>query len=181
MTKAEISKLLEAVKNAPIENKSEIHVSVNGTEYSFQNRDFPFVDNEAWRQNLLKLIEKRCKHKFVTALKADDINKTCIQRQNQLLREQLWKRDKEIFLMNGPGVCYWYFRDTNDVYVLCSDKRTATEKSVECGRKKSDIFKLYVTSDQWILLLHAAKSQRTKQKAQRNKISYITSTPGTII
>ncbi len=37
MTKAEISSLLDAVKNAPIENKSEIHVSVNGTEYSFQN------------------------------------------------------------------------------------------------------------------------------------------------
>lgn len=167
MTKAEISKLLEDVKNAPIENKSEIHVSVNGTEYSFQNRDFPFVDNEAWRQNLLNLIEKRCKHKFVTALKADDINKTCIQRQNQLLREQLWKRDKEIFLLNGPGVCYWYFRDTNDVYVLCSDKRTAAEKSVECGRKKYDIFKLYVTSDQWVLLLRSAKKSVNKTESTK--------------
>ena len=167
MTKAEISKLLEAVKNAPIENKSEIHVSVNGTEYSFQNRGFPFVDNDEWRHNLLKLIEKRCKHKFVTALKAGDINKTCIQRQKQLLREQLWKRDKEIFLLNGPGVCYWYFRDTNDVYVLCSDRRTAAENSVECGRKKSDIFELYVTSDQWVLLLRAAKKSANKTESTK--------------
>lgn len=167
MTKVEISKLLEAVKNAPIENKSEIHVSVNCTEYSFQNRDFPFVDNEAWRQNLLNLIEKRCKHKFVTTIKADDINRTCIQRKKLLLREQLWERDKEIFLTNGPGVCYWYFRDTNDVYVLCSDKRTAAEKSVECGRKKSDIFKLYVTSDQWVLLLRAAKKIREQNRKHK--------------
>lgn len=160
MTKAEISSLLDAVKNAPIENKSEIHVSVSGTEYSFKNRDFPFVDNEAWRPNLLKLIEKRCKHKFVTTLKADDINRTCIQRQKLLLREQLWDRDKEIFFTNGPGVCYWYFRDTNDVYVLCSDKRTAAEKSVECGRKKSDIFELYVSYDKWKSLLFAARTKK---------------------
>ena len=160
MTKSEISSLLDAVKNAPIENKSEIHVSVSGTEYSFKNRDFPFVDNEAWRPNLLKLIEKRCKHKFVTTLKADDINRTCIRNQRLLLREQLWERDKEIFLTNGPGVCYWYFRDTNDVYVLCSDKRTAAEKSVECGRKKSDIFELYVSYDEWKSLLFAARTQK---------------------
>ena len=160
MTKAEISSLLDAVKNAPIENKSEIHVSVSGTEYSFRNRDFPFVDNEAWRPNLLKLIEKRCKHKFVTTLKADDINRTCIRNQRLLLREQLWERDKEIFLTNGPGVCYWYFRDNNDVYVLCSDKRTAAEKSVECGRKKSDIFELYVSYDKWKSLLFAARTQK---------------------
>lgn len=160
MTKAEISSLLDAVKNAPIENKSEIHVSVSGTEYSFKNRDFPFVDNEAWRPNLLKLIEKRCKHKFVTTLKADDINRTCIQRQKLLLREQLWDRDKEIFFTNGPGVCYWYFRDTNDVYVLCNNRRTAAEKSVECGRKKSDIFELYVSYDKWKSLLFAARTKK---------------------
>ena len=160
MTKAEISSLLDAVKNAPIENKSEIHVSVNGTQYSFWNRDFPFVDNEAWRPNLLKMIEKRCKHKFVTTLKADDINRTCIQRQKRLLREQLWDRDKEIFLTNGPGECYWYFRDNNDVYVLCSDKRTASEKSVECGWKKSDIFELYVSYDKWKSLLFAARTKK---------------------
>ena len=160
MTKAEISSLLDAVKNAPIENKSEIHVSVSGTEYSFRNRDFPFVDNEAWRPNLLKLIEKRCKHKFVTTLKADDINRTCIRNQRLLLREHLWERDKEIFLTNGPGVCYWYFRDNNDVYVLCSDKRTAAEKSVECGRKKSDILELYVSYDKWKSLLFAARTQK---------------------
>lgn len=160
MTKAEISSLLDAVKNAPIENKREIHVSVNGTEYSFQNRDFPFVDNEEWRPNLLKLIEKRCKHKFVTTLKADDLNRTCIRHQRLLLRDQLWERDKEIFLTNGPGVCYWYFRDNNDVYVLCSDKRTAVAKSVECGRKKSDIFELYVSYDEWKSLLFAARTQK---------------------
>ena len=160
MTKAEISSLLDAVKNAPIENKSEIHVSVNGTEYSFKNRDFPFVDNEAWRTNLLKLIEKRCKHKFVTTLKADDINRTCIRNQKLLLREQLWERDKEIFLTNGPGECYWYFMDTNDVYVLCSNRRTAAEKSVECGRKKSDIFELYVSYDKWKSLFFAARTQK---------------------
>lgn len=158
MTKSEISKLLDAVKKALITNKSEIHVSVNGTEYSFQNRNFPFVNNEAWRTNLLKLIEKRCKQKFVATLKADDLNRTCIQNQKLLLREQLWERDKEIFLMNGPGVYYWYFRDSNDVYVLCNDRRTAAEKSVECGRKKSDIFELCVTSDQWALLLRAARN-----------------------
>ena len=160
MTKAEISSLLDAVKNAPIENKSEIHVSVRGTEYSFQNRDFPFVDNEAWRPNLLKMIEKRCKHRFVTTLKADDINRTCIRKQKLLLREKLWERDKEIFLTNGPDVCYWYFRDNNDVYVLCSDKRTAAEKSVECGWKKSDIFELYVSYDKWKSLLFAARTQK---------------------
>lgn len=160
MTKAEISILLDAVKNAPIENKSEIRVSVNGTEYSFKNRDFPFVDNEAWRPNLLKLIEKRCKHKFVTTLKADDINRTCIQRQKQLLREQLWKRDKEIFLTNGPGVCYWYFRDTNDVYVLCRDKRAAVAKRKECGMEKYGIFELYVSYDKWKSLLFAARTQK---------------------
>lgn len=159
MTKAEISSLLDAVKNAPIENKSEIHVSVNGTEYSFKNRDFPFVDNEAWRPNLLKLIEKRCKHKFVTTLKADDINRTCIRNQRLLLREQIWERDKEIFLTNGPGECYWYFRDNNDVYVLCRDRRTAAEKSVECGRKKSGIFELYVSYDEWKSLLFAARTK----------------------
>lgn len=158
MTKSEISKLLEVVKNAPIENKSEIHVSVSGTEYTFQNKGFPFVDNETWRTKLLKLIEKRCKQKFVTTLKADDLNRTCIQRQKLLLREQLWERDKEIFLMNGPGVYYWYFRDSNDKYVLCNDRRTAAEKSVECGRKKSDIFELCVTRDQWVLLLRAARN-----------------------
>lgn len=158
MTKSEISKLLETIKNAPIENKNEIHVSVSGTEYTFQNRGFPFVNNEAWRPNLLKLIEKRCKQKFVTTLKADDLNRTCIQNQKLLLREQLWERDKEIFLMNGPGVYYWYFRDSNDVYVLCNDRRTAAEKSVECGRKKSDIFELCVTRDQWGLLLRAARN-----------------------
>lgn len=158
MTKAEISSLLDAVKNAPIENKSEIHVSVSGTEYSFWNRNFPFVDNETWRTNLLKLVEKRCKHKFVATLKADDLNRTCIRNQKLLLREQLWERDKEIFLMNGPGVYYWYFRDSNDVYVLCNDRRTAAEKSVECGRKKSDIFELCVTRDQWGLLLRAARN-----------------------
>ena len=160
MTKAEISSLLDAVKNAPIENKSEIHVSVSGTEYSFKNRDFPFVDNEAWRPNLLKLIEKRCKHKFVTTVKADDINRTCIRNQRLLLREQIWERDKEIFLTNGPGECYWYFRDNNDVYVLCRDRRTAAEKSVECGRKKSDIFELYVSYDKWKSLLFAARTQK---------------------
>ena len=159
MTKAEISSLLDAVKNAPIENKSEIHVSVNGTEYSFQNRDFPFVDNEAWRTNLLKLIEKRCKHKFVTTLKADDLNRTCIKRQKLLLREKLWERDKDIFLTNGPGVCYWYFRDTNDVYVLCSDKRTAVAKRKECGMEKYGIFELYVSYDKWKSLLFAARTK----------------------
>lgn len=160
MTKAEISSLLDAVKNAPIENKSEIHVSVNGTEYSFRNRDFPFVDNEAWRPNLLKLIEKRCKHKFVTTLKADDINRTCIQRQTRLLREQLWERDKEIFFANGSGECYWYFRDNNDVYVLCRDKRTAVEKRKECGMEKYGIFELYVSYDEWKSLLFAARTQK---------------------
>lgn len=158
MTKAEISKLLEAVKNAPIENKSEIHVSVSGTEYSFQNRGFPFVNNEAWRHNLLKLIEKRCKQKFVTTLKSDDINRTCIRNQRLLLREQLWERDKEIFLMNGPGVCYWYFRDNNDVYVLCNNRRTAVAKRKECGMEKYGIFELCVTRDQWVLLLRAARN-----------------------
>lgn len=160
MTKSEISKLLDAVKKALITNKSEIHVSVNGTEYSFQNRNFPFVNNEAWRTNLLKLIEKRCKQKFVATLKADDLNRTCIRNQKLLLREQLWERDKEIFLMNGPGVYYWYFRDSNDVYVLCNDRRTAAQKSVECGRKKSDIFELCVTRDQWVLLLRAARTTK---------------------
>ena len=160
MTKAEISSLLDAVKNAPIENKSEIHVSVSGTEYSFKNRDFPFVDNEAWRTNLLKLIEKRCKHKFVTTLKADDINRTCIQRQKRLLREQLWDRDKEIFLTNGPGECYWYFRDNNDVYVLCNNRRTAVAKRKECGMEKYDIFELYVSYDKWKSLLFAARTQK---------------------
>ena len=159
MTKAEISKLLEAVKNAPIENKSEIHVSVNGTEYSFQNRGFPFVDNEAWRPNLLKLIEKRCKHRFVTTLKADDINRTCIRKQKLLLREQLWERDKEIFLTNGPGVCYWYFRDNNDVYVLCDNRRTAVAKRKECGMEKYDIFELYVSYDKWKSLFFASRTQ----------------------
>ena len=160
MTKAEISKLLEAVKNAPIENKSEIHVSVNGTEYSFQNRGFPFVDNEAWRPNLLKLIEKRCKHRFVTTLKADDINRTCIRKQKLLLREQLWERDKEIFLTNGPGVCYWYFRDNNDVYVLCNNRRTAVAKRNECGMEKYDIFELYVSYDKWKSLFFASRTQK---------------------
>ena len=160
MTKAEISSLLDAVKNAPIENKSEIHVRVNGTEYSFQNRDFPFVDNEAWRHNLLKLIEKRCKHKFVTTLKADDINRTCIQRQKRLLREQLWERDKEIFLTNGPGECYWYFRDNNDVYVLCNNRRTAVAKRKECGMEKHGIFELYVSYDKWKSLLFAARTKK---------------------
>ena len=160
MTKAEISKLLEAVKNAPIENKSEIHVSVNGTEYSFQNRDFPFVDNEAWRPNLLKMIEKRCKHKFVTKLKADDINRTCIRKQKLLLREQLWERDKEIFFTNGPGVCYWYFRDNNDVYVLCNNRRTAVAKRKECGMEKYGIFELYVSYDKWKSLLFAARTKK---------------------
>lgn len=160
MTKAEISSLLGAVKNAPIENKSEIHVSVNGTEYSFQNRDFPFVDNEAWRTNLLKMIEKRCKHKFVTKLKADDLNRTCIRKQKLLLREQLWERDKEIFFTNGPGVCYWYFRDTNDVYVLCRDKRTAVAKRKECGMEKYGIFELYVSYDKWKSLLFAARTKK---------------------
>ena len=160
MTKAEISKLLEAVKNAPIENKSEIHVSVNGTEYSFQNRDFPFVDNEAWRHNLLKMIEKRCKHKFVTTLKADDLNRTCIRKQKLLLREQLWARDKEIFLTNGPGVCYWYFRDNNDVYVLCNNRRTAVAKRKECGMDKYDIFELYVSYDKWKSLFFAARTKK---------------------
>lgn len=160
MTKAEISSLLDAVKNAPIENKSEIRVSVNGTEYSFRNRDFPFVDNEAWRPNLLKLIEKRCKHKFVTTIKADDINRTCILNQRLLLREQLWERDKEIFFTNGPGVCYWYFRDTNDVYVLCRDKRTAVAKRKECGMEKYGIFELYVSYDKWKSLLFAARTQK---------------------
>ena len=160
MTKSEISSLLDAVKNAPIENKSEIHVSVNGTEYSFKNRDFPFVDNEAWRPNLLKLIEKRCKHKFVATLKADDINRTCIRNQKLLLREQLWERDKEIFLTNGPGVCYWYFRDTNDVYVLCIDKRTAVAKRKECGMEKYGIFELYVSYDKWKSLFFAARTKK---------------------
>ena len=160
MTKAEISKLLEAVKNAPIENKSEIHVSVSGTEYSFQNRDFPFVDNEEWRHNLLKMIEKRCKHRFVTTLKADDINRTCIRKQKLLLREQLWERDKEIFLTNGPGVCYWYFMDNNDVYVLCNNRRTAVAKRKECGMEKYDIFELYVSYDKWKSLLFAARTQK---------------------
>lgn len=160
MTKAEISSLLDAVKNAPIENKSEIHVSVSGTEYSFKNRDFPFVDNEAWRTNLLKLIEKRCKHKFVTTLKADDINRTCIQRQKRLLREQLWERDKEIFLTNGPGECYWYFRDNNDVYVLCNNRRTAVAKRKECGMEKHGIFELYVSYDKWKSLLFAARTKK---------------------
>lgn len=160
MTKAEISSLLDAVKNAPIENKSEIHVSVNGTEYSFRNRDFPFVDNEAWRHNLLKLIEKRCKHKFVTTLKADDINRTCIQRQKRLLREQLWERDKEIFLTNGPGECYWYFMDNNDVYVLCNNRRTAVAKRKECGMEKYGIFELYVSYDEWKSLLFAARTKK---------------------
>ena len=160
MTKAEISKLLEAVKNAPIENKSEIHVSVSGTEYSFQNRDFPFVDNEEWRHNLLKMIEKRCKHRFVTTLKADDINRTCIRKQKLLLREKLWERDKEIFLTNGPDVCYWYFRDNNDVYVLCNNRRTAVAKRKECGMEKYDIFELYVSYDKWKSLLFAARTQK---------------------
>ena len=160
MTKAEISSLLDAVKNAPIENKSEIHVSVNGTEYSFKNRDFPFVDNEAWRPNLLKLIEKRCKHKFVTTLKADDINRTCIRKQKLLLREQLWERDKEIFLTNGPGECYWYFRDNNDVYVLCNNRRTAVTKRKECGMEKYGIFELYVSYDKWKSLLFAARTKK---------------------
>lgn len=160
MTKAEISSLLDAVKNAPIENKSEIHVSVSGTEYSFKNRDFPFVDNEAWRHNLLKLIEKRCKHKFVTTLKADDINRTCIQRQKRLLREQLWERDKEIFLTNGPGECYWYFRDNNDVYVLCNNRRTAVANRKECGMEKYGIFELYVSYDKWKSLLFAARTKK---------------------
>lgn len=160
MTKAEISSLLDAVKNAPIINKSEIHVSVSGTEYTFQNRGFPFVDNETWRTNLLKLVEKRCKHKFVAILKANDLNRTCIRNQELLLREQLWERDKEIFLMNGPGVCYWYFRDNNDVYVLCNDRRTAVAKRKECGQKKSDIFKLCVTRDEWYSLLLAARTQK---------------------
>lgn len=160
MTKAEISSLLDAVKNAPIENKSEIHVSVSGTEYSFKNRDFPFVDNEAWRTNLLKLIEKRCKHKFVTTLKADDINRTCIRNQRLLLREQLWERDKEIFLTNGPGECYWYFRDNNDVYVLCNNRRTAVAKRKECGMEKHGIFELYVSYDKWKSLLFAARTKK---------------------
>lgn len=160
MTKAEISSLLDAVKNAPIENKSEIHVSVSGTEYSFKNRDFPFVDNEAWRHNLLKLIEKRCKHKFVTTLKADDINRTCIRNQRLLLREQLWERDKEIFLTNGPGECYWYFRDNNDVYVLCNNRRTALAKRKECGMEKYGIFELYVSYDKWKSLLFAARTKK---------------------
>ena len=160
MTKSEISKLLDAVKNAPIENKSEIHVSVNGTEYSFHNRDFPFVDNEAWRPNLLKLIEKRCKHRFVTTLKADDINRTCIRKQKLLLREQLWERDKEIFFTNGPGVCYWYFMDNNDVYVLCNNRRTAVAKRKECGMEKYDIFELYVSYDKWKSLLFASRTQK---------------------
>ena len=160
MTKAEISSLLDAVKNAPIENKSEIHVSVNGTEYSFRNRDFPFVDNEAWRPNLLKMIEKRCKHKFVATLKADDINRTCIRNQRLLLREQLWERDKEIFLTNGPGVCYWYFRDNNDVYVLCNNRRTAVAKRKECGMEKYDIFELYISYDKWKSLFFAARTQK---------------------
>lgn len=160
MTKAEISSLLDAVKNAPIENKSEIHVSVSGTEYSFQNRGFPFVENEAWRTNLLKLIEKRCKHKFVATLKADDINRTCIQRQKRLLREKLWERDKETFLTNGPGVLYWYFRDNNDVYVLCNNRRTAVAKRKECGMEKYGIFELYVSYDKWKSLLFAARTQK---------------------
>lgn len=160
MTKAEILSLLDAVKNAPIENKSEIHVSVNGTEYSFRNRDFPFVDNEAWRPNLLKMIEKRCKHKFVTTLKADDINRTCIRKQKLLLREQLWERDKEIFLTNGPGVCYWYFRDNNDVYVLCNNRRTAVAKRKECGMDKYDIFELYISYDKWKSLFFASRTQK---------------------
>ena len=160
MTKAEISSLLDAVKNAPIENESEIHVSVNGTEYSFQNRDFPFVDNEAWRHNLLKMIEKRCKHRFVTTLKADDINRTCIRKQKLLLREQLWERDKEIFLTNGPGVCYWYFSDNNDVYVLCNNRRTAVAKRKECGMEKYDIFELYVSYDKWKSLFFASRTQK---------------------
>ena len=167
MTKADISKLLEAVKNAPIEKKSEIHVSVSGTEYSFQNRGFPFVNNEAWRNNLLKLIEKRCKQKFVTTLKSDDINRTCIRNQRLLLREQLWERDKEIFLMNGPGVCYWYFRDNNDVYVLCNNRRTAVAKRKECGMEKYGIFKLYVTSDQWVLLLRAARNPANQTESTK--------------
>lgn len=160
MTKAEISSLLDAVKNAPIENKSEIHVSVNGTEYSFKNRDFPFVDNEAWRPNLLKLIEKRCKHKFVTTLRADDLNGSCIKRQKLILREQLWERDKEIFLTNGPGECYWYFRDNNDVYVLCNNRRTAVTKRKECGMEKYCIFELYVSYDKWKSLLFAARTKK---------------------
>ena len=160
MTKAEISSLLDAVKNAPIENKSEIHVSVSGTEYSFKNRDFPFVDNESWRPKLLKLIEKRCKHKFVTTLRADDLNGSCIKRQKLLLREQLWERDKEIFLTNGPGACYWYFRANNDVYVLCNNRRTAVAKRKECGMEKYGIFELYVSYDKWKSLLFAARTKK---------------------
>ncbi len=87
MTKKETTALLEAVKNAPIVNKS-ITVTVCGTTFTFGN-EWRNPITEDTRQQLIDSIGARCRMKLTRSISKRELDAASIRSQNYLL----WWKD----------------------------------------------------------------------------------------
>jgi len=144
MTKAETTALLEAVKNAPIVNKS-VTVTVCGTTFTFGNEwTRPFTDST--RQQWLDNIAACCRMRFTSSLTKRELDEPGLRHQNRIVEKMLYERAKPQKKNKGKYARseYFFFVLDGMEYVQQSDFNTALAFAKSIGKRRSDVWKIKV-------------------------------------
>ncbi len=146
MTKKETTALLEAVKNAPIVNKS-ITVTVCGTTFTFGN-EWRNPITEDTRQQLIDSIGARCRKKLTRSISNRKLDTAAsIRSQNYLL---WWKDniDKTEAVREAYSMLLIYDKKWEGIYwcEMSYEQKRERDKDyhpIEMAYKKLQIYKEY--------------------------------------
>ena len=144
MTKQETTALLEAVKNAPIVNKS-VTVAVFGTTFTFGNEwTRPFTEDN--RQQWLDSIAASCRMRLTSGYNKKVLDEPGLRHQNRIVeimlreRAKQQKKDKGRFARSE----YFFFVLDGMEYVQQPDFNTALAFAKSIGKRRSDVWKIKV-------------------------------------
>ena len=144
MTKAETTALLEAVKNAPIVNKS-VTVTACGTTFTFGNEWIkPFTEDT--RQQWLDNIAACCRTRFTSSFTKRELDEPGLRHQNRIVEKMLVERAKPQKKNKGKYARseYFFFVLDGMEYVQQPDFNTALAFAKSIGKRRSDVWKIKV-------------------------------------
>jgi len=144
MTKTETTALLEAVKNAPIVNKS-VTVTVCGTTFTFGNEwTNPFTEDT--RQQWLDTIGRSCRARLTSGYSKKVLDEPGLRSQNRIVEKMLRERAKSQKKNKGRFTRgeYFFFVLDGMEYVQQPDFYTALTFAKSIGKRRSDVWKIKV-------------------------------------
>ena len=147
MTKKETEMLLEAVKNAPIEN-GQITVTVLGATFTFGSRfmlsrgGVPMQVTEENRNEWIERIKKRCNARLMVSITKRELDAPGLKHQNRIVEKMLYKYIYDNNLVTSKYSESFYFVLDGGEYKFISreDKYKAIEYAKSIGKNRNDVF-----------------------------------------